>query len=438
MGSITVTGLGKAYKQYFSQWSRLAEWVDPRKRPRHRLRWVLSDINFSVEPGEAVGIVGINGAGKSTLLKIITGTTQPTKGSVSIHGRVAALLELGMGFHPDFTGRQNAFMAGQLLGHSIAEIERLMPSIEAFAEIGEYIDQPVRVYSSGMQVRLAFSVATAVRPDVLIVDEALSVGDRYFSQKSFDRIQSFLDSGTTLLFVSHDSTAIKTLCDRAVLMEGGRITMMADPESVIDRYNGLLLERANKLSDKPAALAQPKTAQESTQPALQEDAGRHAGGRHVDGFREMHAQVDSGEVALTSFRVFDKDNREVVAVNSGEEITIRYSIKALKDLDDLYMGFSIRNNLAVSIFNTNTHALHRDPVALNQGESCEVVFRMKLPLQAGQYGLCMGIASGALGPAGFSRYLINVVNAEVIEVMGNGVDRFGGIVNLAPICELAP
>jgi lipopolysaccharide transport system ATP-binding protein len=440
MGSITVTGLGKAYKQYFSQWSRLAEWIDPRKRARHRLHWVLNDINFAVEPGEAVGIVGINGAGKSTLLKIITGTTQPTKGSVSIHGRVAALLELGMGFHPDFTGRQNAFMAGQLLGHSIADIERLMPAIEAFAEIGEYIDQPVRVYSSGMQVRLAFSVATAVRPDVLIVDEALSVGDRYFSQKSFDRIQGFLDSGTTLLFVSHDSTAIKTLCDRAVLMEGGRITMMADPESVIDRYNGLLLERANRLNDKPAALSQPDDvpAQTQAQSVVEDDGQRHPGGRHVDGFREMHAQIDSGEVALTSFRVFDKDDREVVAVNSGEEITIRYTIKALKELDDLYMGFSVRNNLAVSIFNTNTHALHHDPVSLEQGESREIAFRMKLPLQPGQYGLCMGIASGALGAAGFSRYLINVINAEVIEIMGNGVDRFGGIVNLAPICELTP
>ena len=156
---------------------------------------MLQDINFSVNPGEAVGIIGINGAGKSTLLKMITGTTQPTTGSVHITGRVAALLELGMGFHPDFTGRQNAFMAGQLLGYSVEEIARLMPEIEAFAEIGDYIDQPVRVYSSGMQMRLAFSVATAIRPDVLIVDEALSVGDAYFQHKSFDRIRQFREAG---------------------------------------------------------------------------------------------------------------------------------------------------------------------------------------------------------------------------------------------------
>jgi len=150
---------------------------------------------------------------------MITGTTQPTTGSVKVIGRVAALLELGMGFHPDFTGRQNIFMASQLLGNSVQEIARLMPEIEAFAEIGDYINQPVRVYSSGMQLRLAFAVATAKRPDVLIVDEALSVGDRYFSQKSFAKIQSFLDKGTTLLFVSHDATAVKALCDKALLLD---------------------------------------------------------------------------------------------------------------------------------------------------------------------------------------------------------------------------
>ena len=179
MGAIVVTSLGKAYKQYPTRWSRLAEWVIP-GRPRHKLKWVLRDVSFSVQPGEAVGLIGINGAGKSTLLKLITGTTQPTTGTVFMEGRVAALLELGMGFHPDFTGRQNVYMAGQLLGMTVEEIAALMPEIEAFAEIGDYMDQPVRVYSSGMQMRVAFSVATARRPDILIVDEALSVGDAYF------------------------------------------------------------------------------------------------------------------------------------------------------------------------------------------------------------------------------------------------------------------
>ncbi len=189
MGTITITNVGKAYKQYPTRWSRLVEWLVPFSKPRHQLKWVLQEISFKVNPGEAVGIIGINGAGKSTLLKMITGTTQATTGSITITGRVAALLELGMGFHPDFTGRQNAYMAGQLLGMSVEEITSLMPEIEAFAEIGDYMDQPVRVYSSGMQMRVAFSVATVRRPDILIVDEALSVGDAYFQHKSFDRIR---------------------------------------------------------------------------------------------------------------------------------------------------------------------------------------------------------------------------------------------------------
>ena len=232
--AITVTNLGKAYKQYPNRWARLAEWMIPGKNPHHTLKWVLKDINFSVQSGEATGIVGINGAGKSTLLKMITGTTQPTKGSVHISGRVAALLELGMGFHPDFTGRQNVLMSGQLLGYSVEEVARLMPEIEAFAEIGDYIDQHVRVYSSGMQMRLAFSVATAQRPDVLIVDEALSVGDAYFQHKSFDRIRQFNKQGTTLLIVSHDKQAIQSVCNRASLLNGGILAMQGEPEAVLD------------------------------------------------------------------------------------------------------------------------------------------------------------------------------------------------------------
>src|SRR6185312_13241021 len=190
MGDIRVSGLGKAYKQYPGQWSRLAEWIVPVGNPRHIEHWVLRDIDFHLRAGEAVGIVGANGAGKSTLLKILAGTVRPSCGKIEIGGRVAAMLELGMGFHPDFTGRQNAVMGGQLLGLSLEDIARLMPQIEAFAEIGEYIDQPVRTYSSGMQMRLAFSVATAQRPDILIVDEALSVGDSYFQHKSFERIRA--------------------------------------------------------------------------------------------------------------------------------------------------------------------------------------------------------------------------------------------------------
>ena len=236
MGSIRVSNLGKAYKQYNNRWSRLAEWMVPGGAARHRLKWVLKDINFSIEPGEAVGIIGVNGAGKSTLLKLITGTVQPTSGNVAVAGRVAALLELGMGFHPDFTGRQNAILSGQLLGLSADEVNALLPSIEAFAEIGDYIDQPVRVYSSGMQMRLAFSVATCVRPDILIVDEALAVGDVFFQQKCFERIQGFTNDGTTLLFVSHSTGTVMSICDRCIFLRDGAVVCDGLPKQAIDLY----------------------------------------------------------------------------------------------------------------------------------------------------------------------------------------------------------
>ena len=233
MSEVQVVNVGKAYKTYPSQWARLAEWLIPNSKPRHTLKWVLRDINFSLQPGEALGIVGMNGAGKSTLLKILTGTTKATTGNLSTTGRVAALLELGMGFHPDFSGRQNVYMAG---------LNSLMPAIEAFAEIGEYMDQPLRTYSSGMQMRLAFSVATARRPDVLIVDEALSVGDSYFQHKSFDRIRQFRMEGTTLLIVSHDSQSIQSVCDRAILLNKGEIVMEGRPEIVMDYYCAVMAE----------------------------------------------------------------------------------------------------------------------------------------------------------------------------------------------------
>jgi len=235
--TISVSAVGKAYPRFKSRFHALGTWLGVCRRDLH---WVLRDIDFRVEQGEAVGLIGVNGAGKSTLLKLITGTSVPTEGHICTPERIAALLELGMGFHADFTGRQNVMLAGRMQGLERDEILALMPEIEAFADIGHYIDEPVRTYSSGMFVRLAFSVATAVRPEVLIIDEALAVGDTYFQHKSFARIREFREQGTTLLFVSHDPTAIKSLCDRAILLGEGRVLMDGAPDSVLDQLRRAL------------------------------------------------------------------------------------------------------------------------------------------------------------------------------------------------------
>ena len=364
MGTITVTNLGKAYRQYPTRWSRLAEWVLPGAKPRHSLKWVMQDVSFTVNPGVAVGIIGINGAGKSTLLKMITGTTQSTTGSVHITGRVAALLELGMGFHPDFTGRQNAFMAGQLLGYSVEEIARLMPEIEAFAEIGDYIDQPVRVYSSGMQMRLAFSVATAHRPDVLIVDEALSVGDTYFQHKSFNRIREFRKQGTTLLIVSHDKGTIQSICDRAILLNAGHLAMEGEPEAVMDYYNAMLADHQN---------------QEVRQ----------------SGSTDGKLRIDSGtlEAVIENVELLKKTGQRVELVAVGEDIVARLNVKVNADIDGLVLGFGIKDRLGQMVFGTNTYHSKQKIKSASAGDLVQFDVHFAANLGVGSYSVHCSLVS---------------------------------------------
>lgn len=362
MGTLVVANVGKAYKRYPGKWARVLEWITGRLR--HDNTWVLRDISFTVSPGEAVGIIGVNGAGKSTLLKIITGTTQATTGSVSTQGRVAALLELGMGFHPDFTGRQNAFMAGQLLGYSVEEIARLMPEIEAFAEIGEYIDQPVRVYSSGMQMRLAFSVATAHRPDVLIVDEALSVGDAYFQHKSFDRIREFRKHGTTLLIVSHDKQAIQSICDRAILLNAGKLAMQGEPEAVMDFYNALLSETHN---------------QYIRQVVLQDGKTQTISG--------------NGDAEISAVGLFDEVGRAVEVVDVGQVLTLKIVVRANRNLARLVLGYGVRDRLGQNMFGTNTDLTEQPLYDLAVGS--EITYHITFPanLGTGAYSVQVAIVA---------------------------------------------
>ena len=232
MTVIEVQAVSKSFRHFGSDWRRILSWIGMAGSGGEKQ--ILKDISFSIAAGEAVGIVGQNGAGKSTLLKILANTMQPSSGNVVRHGRIAALLELGMGFNPDLTGRANVLNTAGLMGFSRAQIDEVMADIESFAEIGDYFDQPLRIYSSGMQVRLAFAVATAFRPEILIIDEALSVGDAYFQHKSFNRIREFREAGTTLLLVSHDRAAIVSLCDRAILIDQGTVRKDGQPEEVLD------------------------------------------------------------------------------------------------------------------------------------------------------------------------------------------------------------
>ncbi|MDM5178181.1 ABC transporter ATP-binding protein [Massilia sp. DJPM01] len=437
MGSIQVSQLGKAYKQYPTRWSRLLEWALPFLGQRHRLKWVLRDINFSIAQGEAVGIIGVNGAGKSTLLKMITGTAQPTTGAVHLSGRVAALLELGMGFHPDFTGRQNALMAGQLIGMSVEEIELLMPEIEAFADIGDYIDQPVRVYSSGMQVRLAFAVATAVRPGILIIDEALAVGDVFFQQKCFERIREYCHAGSTLLFVSHAMGAVYSLCNRAILISEGQVALDSSPREVIDLYNAHVLNQRDGKppAPPPAALtaAVPAASAAETPPTVHAETAAPAPAPLP---AAAIGSFERGGALIRAIGLY-ADERPVATVISDRVATVRVEVLFSAAFADPHIGFQIRNARGEAVFMTNTYCMRRPIGAVAAGEAVAAEFSFKAALAPGEYTITAGVAEGGAGDGDFRQTLARVQDASAFSVLRN-LDAiiWSGVVNLDPVLEL--
>ena len=361
--TIALKGVGKAFRSYSSPWARLKEWLGPSSVTSHQETWVLRHIDLNFKQGEAVGIVGLNGAGKSTLLKLMAGVSQPTEGTVEVAGRLSALLELGMGFHPDFTGRQNLLTAGQLMGMSLRRLEELMPEMEAFAEIGDYIDKPVRVYSSGMQMRLAFSLATAEQPEVLIVDEALSVGDAYFQQKSFERIRQYKASGTTLILVSHDRFAIQSICDRAILLQAGGVARDGDPESVMDYYNASL---------------------SATQDIVQ----------HVKDGRTQTVSGD-GAASVVSLNLSQGDDgSDIDVVSTGAQVTLTATIRAHEALEQLVFGYAIRNRFGQDMYGINTFHTGNPIGPIEAGGQIKVSCRFPMNLGAGEYSIATAVVKG--------------------------------------------
>lgn len=356
---LVVDGIGKRYTRYASEWERVAGWFGF-KRPPLEEHWVLRGVSFRVERGEAVAVIGANGAGKSTLLKIITGTTRANEGQVQVAGPVSALLELGLGFNSELTGRQNARHVLAMQGIDAERAESLLPEIEAFAEIGDYFDQPTRIYSSGMAVRLAFSVATAQRPDILIVDEALSVGDAYFVHKSFQRIRGFRELGTTLLFVSHDPGAVRSLCDRAVLLESGRMAMEGAPSEVLDFYNARIAE------------------QQAGTVRVERRAGQ-AATRSGNGFAQFQG-----------ISLLDAAGEPVDIAKSGQPLCIRAEVEVTEPIPALVFGFMLRDRLGQPVFGTNTH--HTEQVVVSPCAGSRWRFDVQLPAHLGPGSYSVSLA----------------------------------------------
>jgi lipopolysaccharide transport system ATP-binding protein len=360
MRLLSVQNLGKAFRSYRSELQRFARWFGIPVKPNEE-RWVLRHVSFDIQPGEAIGIIGQNGAGKSTLLKMITGTLQSTEGQVQINGRIAAILELGMGFNPELTGRQNVLHTAGLMGFSSKQIQLAIPDIEAFAEIGDYFDQPVRVYSSGMQVRVAFAVATAYRPEILIVDEALSVGDTYFQHKSFSRIREFQEQGTTLLIVSHDRSAIQSLCDRAIMLENGLVVKDGNPEEVFDFYNAIIAEKEN-----------------STVEVKQLESGK------------TQTTSGTGEAKVEEIGLYNSKGDAVEVIGVGDQVELRVTVKVYQEIETLVLGYGIKDRLGQVMYGTNTW--HTEQVIKSPKVGDEYLFKIEFSANFGVGGYSVAVA----------------------------------------------
>jgi lipopolysaccharide transport system ATP-binding protein len=365
-GPLCVYNLGKAYRDYGSEWRRVVSWFGVSIAPR-KVHWVLRHVSFKLAPGEAVGIIGQNGAGKSTLLKLITGTIRPTEGNVEVNGRIAAILELGLGFNPEFTGRQNVYHAAGLMGFSRTQIDYAMPAIEDFTEIGEYFDQPIRMYSSGMQVRLAFSAITAYRPEILIIDEALTVGDAYFQHKCAERIRGFVAQGTSLLFVSHDLGTVKKLCVKALLLEGGTLAMEGSPDQVVDYYNAML----SKKEEECFGIEQK---------------------RLKDGW--LRTRSGTSEACVLSIQLVDAVTGEKIALaRVGNRVRLQVNIEVRADIPRLVLGVMLRDRTGHVIWGTNTWHTGQMIEGVSAGERIRFEIEFPMLLGPGSYSVSPALTS---------------------------------------------
>jgi lipopolysaccharide transport system ATP-binding protein len=400
--AIRVTNLSKRYEIYANPRDRLKQFVAPRLQrlagqlPRQYFRefWALKDVSFEIKKGETVGIIGRNGSGKSTLLQIICGTLSPTSGSIQTNGRIAALLELGAGFNPEFTGRENVYMNAAVLGLSKEEVDKRFDDIAAFADIGQFIDQPVKTYSSGMVVRLAFAVQSQVEPDILVVDEALSVGDAKFQAKCFERLRQLKENGTSILLVTHSSEQIVTHCSTAILLNNGTQLETGKPRQVVNRYMDLLFGKEKKAispgSEKLSAVPAIITSTPAYQLSRLEDAFSTRNGYNPHEYR-----WGDGAATILDFYLTADDEPYPSAVSTGQQLTMAVSIKFHRDFYRPILGITIKTKEGVTVYGVNSETLACDDF-LKLGRSgsaiqAEIVFTCRLA--PGDYFISLGIAS---------------------------------------------
>jgi lipopolysaccharide transport system ATP-binding protein len=403
--AISVKNLSKCYEIYSSPSSRLKQFIVPKLRHLlgkktanyYREFWALKDISFEVKRGETVGIIGSNGSGKSTLLQMICGTLTPTTGTVQTYGRVAALLELGAGFNPEFTGRENVYLNATVLGLSIEEIDARFNAIAAFADIGEFIDQPIKTYSSGMSVRLAFAVQSQIDPDIFIVDEALSVGDAKFQAKCFDRLRQLKENGTCILLVTHSSEQIVTHCTQAILLSKGVQLEAGKPKDVVNRYLDLLFgkEKAAIASSEVIATAAKKNIELTSKPDGYQLSVTNDSFSTRLGYNPHEYRWGDGTATILDY-FLAADNAPYPSVfSTGQNITLAVSVKLLKDFHRPILGITIKTKEGVTVYGTNSETLGCKEFgeAGDADAVVQVVAEFHCNLAAGDYFISLGLAS---------------------------------------------
>ena len=411
--AIRVQNLSKCYQIYDNPGDRLKQFVAPRLKrllgqkhtPYYREFWALEDISFEVKRGETLGIIGRNGSGKSTLLQIICGTLSPTGGSVQTNGRIAALLELGSGFNPEFTGRENVYLNAAVLGLTKEEIDIKFKDIVEFADIGQFIDQPVKSFSSGMMLRLAFAVIAHVDADILIIDEALAVGDAFFTQKCMRFLREFMVHGT-ILFVSHDTASVKSLCNTAAWLDKGQLLQLGSPKDVSELYLEAFYEAQqgkSRYKSPPKAINKISLAKTAVDIFTKDqrqaflNASNLRNDLHVFEFRPDVAGFGNAGARIESVELLDQNQNQLNWVVGGEQIALKIVVKACQYLSSPIIGFLIKDKLGQILFGDNTYLMYKNkPISCNENGFVEARFSFQMPyLPIGEYSIAVAVADGS-------------------------------------------
>ena len=419
--AISVNDVSKMYKLYDNPMDRLKESLGLSRKKKYKEHYALNHVSFQVHKGETVGIIGTHGSGKSTILKIITGVLSPTGGEVSVNGRISALLELGAGFNGEYSGLENVYLNGSMIGFSREEIDAKLQSILDFADIGEFIHQPVKTYSSGMFVRLAFAVAINIDPEILIVDEALSVGDVFFQAKCYRKFEEFKEMGKTILFVSHDLSSIGKYCDRVVLLNKGEKLAEGGAKEMVNLYRRVLVNQYDDADlEEGAENAEAGQDGQLTDGTAGENVSKkeHAGGgRAMKDSLNLNPKVleyGSKLGEIVDFAIRDDTGMITNVIEKGKEFSVQMKVRFQADVNDPIFAFTLKDLKGTEITGTNTMYEHTPVKPQKAGDVREITFKQIMPLEAGEYMLCLGCTGYKDGDFTVFHRLYDVCNLTVI------------------------